>query len=306
LRRDDRPAAAAKLLMLGRQFGMDAPIDRTQLSAVLLEAGEVLAAVDLARSARSDAVLIGDPPLIALTRDSLVGTLLAAGFIKEARHELGLLAELKMSGAEISRRFREAQIARLDGLFAKALSGYEALAALLAPHSEASGPLAACYQEAGEILVLRAALGEIKSLEKAEIWFKQAAEAWRRGHRRAGLYRSEAWGLRVRALKKLPVLPTTVDRALQYARERGLVLLEADLLVTLAILKKSPKEALDAVGLCAESPLAKGRAQVIAWELGGPEPDYLLLREDAVWMTRCLKGTQEGEERARVLLDASS
>lgn len=61
-----------------------------------------------------------------------------------------------------------------------------------------------------------------------------------------------------------------IQRALDYARERGLPLLAADLLVSLAVCTGDPNPALEAISLSGQAPLARGRARVEAALLGAP------------------------------------
>jgi hypothetical protein len=186
-----------------------------------------------------------------------------------------------MAGAALAAGFREAQLARLDGDLARAIGGWRALVGKLAPHPAAAGAMAAAYMEIGETQVLRLALrdrgvpwylasaGDDEADEaETEACFVAAGHAWARAGRRSGLFRAEAWKLRLR--DRGSTIATAVDSAIGYADDRGLVGMSAELRCLRAVLKKSPLDALHAVELLRQAPLARGRARVIAAELGAP------------------------------------
>ncbi|MBM4393280.1 MAG: hypothetical protein FJ090_19315, partial [Deltaproteobacteria bacterium] len=165
----------------------------------------------------------------------------------------------------------------------------------------AAGALAAAWMELGETAVLRhslralgvawyagpADLDDDLDEAEAEACFQNAAQAWARAGRRAGLFRAEAWKLRVRANE--PTIATAVDTAIGYADERGLQGLRAELRALRAIIRRDPMDALHAAELSPQAPLARGRARVIAGELGGKfEADKALaeLADDVPWKAR--------------------
>ncbi|MBM4369263.1 MAG: hypothetical protein FJ102_23830, partial [Deltaproteobacteria bacterium] len=214
------------------------------------------------------------------------------------------VAELDHSplvGAQFAAAFRKAQLARLDGDLRLANATWRALVAQLAPHAAAAGALAAAWMELGETAVLRhslralgvawyagpADLDDDLDEAEAEACFQNAAQAWARAGRRAGLFRAEAWKLRVRANE--PTIATAVDTAIGYADERGLQGLRAELRALRAIIRRDPMDALHAVELSPQAPLARGRARVIAGELGGRFDAELALAEladDVPWKAR--------------------
>lgn len=305
LRRDDRPAAAAKMLAIARANGQDSLEDRIQLAAVLLDAGELDAALDIATQARSEALLRQEPTSEVLARDAVVGIELALGRPEEARAELQAVAALGLPGSEISYRFRQAQLDRLDGLLSAAEASWRSLAALLSPHREAQGPMAGCLGELGELGILRASLGvgdRESLLRQAHTDLLAAAQGWRVAGRRAGLFRTEAWILRVKAMLGETVLPSVLDRAIAFASERGMPLLEADLLVSRALLRHDPSDAQAAVERLGAARLARGRARVVAAELGATVEWEVLFEElegDAPWVARAMLASKEWREEGR-------
>jgi hypothetical protein len=309
-RRDDRPAAAAKLLMLARAQGADSLNDRVQLASVLMDAGELAAALDIAQQARSDALLTGEAAAEVLARDTLAGLLLAAGRVDEARAEVDAIGLLQLPGGEVARRFRSAQLLRLDGRCAEAEEEWKKLAEELEVYPQAAGAAAACRMERAESLALRVALGsDADLLEHALAEEDRAAKLWTQAGRRAGLYRSEAWKLRLRHQRGETVLPAAIEQALRYATERKMPLLRAELLVCLAVVTGNPDPAHQALAHLAEAPLARGRARVIAAEQGAPLPDALFdeLAADAAWTARAMLCSadpqlqREGKARAALL-----
>lgn len=308
LRRDDRPAAAARMLRLASRYGQNRLTDRLTLSAVLMDAGEIEAALDLATQARSDALLEGDPGQIVLARDTLLGTQLSAGLPELARTELQSIEALNLPGAQVARSFRQAQLDRLDGLLIRAQDGWRDLAALLAPYKEADGPRAACFTELAELAVLAHGLGaSAEGLHTALEDLDQARQAWARAGRRAGLYRAEAWILRVQALLGETVISTPLDRALDYATERGMVLLRADLHLCRAIIRRDPDEAAIAARCLPQAPFARGRAGVVQAELGGSVDWAQIFKDlagDTPWSIRALRASPDAAQRAEGQLQA--
>lgn len=304
LRRDDRPAAAAKLLRAVLDAEGDPLLTRVQLAATLLDTG----AADVARDLVLEAVALpAAPEAHALALDTAVGTTLAAGDVDRARD---LLDELDGTGlADVACGFRHAQLDRLDGALGRAEAGFRQVADVLEPHTNAAGPAAAAWSEIGELRLLRRALGDPDADAVAP--FRRARDLWARAGRRAGLFRAEAWCLRA---EPQPTVPTPVLRAIDYAEQRGLVLLEADLRVALAWLRQDPDEALRAVALTSTTPLARGRARVDAAALGArldPTAAAAELTADAVYQVRLLQvlGRDDASlrhvaaERAKILLE---
>ncbi|MES2638988.1 MAG: hypothetical protein V4850_05880 [Myxococcota bacterium] len=306
-RRDDRPAAAAKMLVLAREGGRDETSDSAQLAAVLLDAGQVDAAHDIAAAAlvKASAAPDGDPVGTTLALDTLVGLCLTRGEVDTARAHLDRLAAVALPGSELSRRFRAAQVDRLDGLVSAAETAWLALAAELEPHPQAVGPAGAAWSELGEIDLLRAAWFEDGAgtagpfCERAIQRFDRALACWTRAGRRAGVFRAEAWAARARAVAGETVVAPGIDRAITYAIERGMPLLEADLRACRAVAKRDPDDLFHALDRLGEAPLARGRVRVLIAELGGRADLELAMSElapDGPWRARAMRilGRQTG------------
>ncbi|MDP2315678.1 MAG: hypothetical protein Q8P41_22460, partial [Pseudomonadota bacterium] len=120
-----------------------------------------------------------------------------------------------------------------------------------------------------------------------------------RAGRRAGVFRAEAWAARARAVAGETVLAPGVDRAIAYAIERGMPLLEADLRACRAVVNHDPDDLLHALDRLGEAPLARGRVRVLTAELGGRADLERALDEltpDGPWRARALRalGRQTG------------
>ncbi len=303
-RRDDRPAAAAKALGVALAGTTPAGADAAQLAAVLLDAGQVEAAAGVAEQAVRG--LPHDAPTAerAIALDTRAGLRLVAGEVEAARDDLDALEALGVPGAAWSHRFRAAQVARLDGALGAADAGWQALEAALGGDRRVAGPAAACAQERGELEVLRAALRGVAqlpadedALDRARAAFGRAAEAWNAVGRRAGLFRAEAWRARVERLAGLDVAAPSIDRAIAWAEDRGMVLLLADLRACRAVVRHDADDARAAARLLSEAPVARARALVLAAELGAADVDLRdameRLRVDAPWGARALAASPD-------------
>lgn len=305
-RRSDLPAMAVKMLLAAREAGRDDATDAAQLAGVLLDAGQIDAAADIAASAVEKAT---EPAARVIALDTAAGMALARGRVEEARARVEEMAAVGLAGGEIARRFRAAQIDRLDGLLDAAERGWAALAPELEPHPQAAGPAGATWAELGELDLLRASMSAQPGAhhERAVERFQLAAAAWTRAGRRVGLLRAEAWGARARALAGERVLPAAIDRAVTYAEERGMPLVSADLRVCRAVVNQDPDEILHALDRLAEAPLARGRARVVRAELGGTvDLDLAIeeLRADGPWTTRALRALGRVRGDPRLLAEA--
>ena len=289
-RRDDRPAATAKLLRSYAQPGKRSVTDEVQLAAVLMEAGEVRAAADIAEASLLRAQ---EPADRAIALDTLAGLRLAAGDVEGARRTVTEAGRLGIPGAEMARRFRTAQLDRLDGALGAAATGWTQLVTQLEPYTEARGPAAACYGELAELQLLRLALGAEPRLclLRALDALARASRGWQEAGRRSAYFRTQAWIARVRALQGEVVHPGAIDTALLYAAERQLPLLEADLRLCRAVVTASAADAEAALRRLDETPLARGRCRVIFMELGGNlsvDATFKELEQDAPWTARAM------------------
>jgi hypothetical protein len=304
-RRDDRPAAAARMLRVALSGRELAGTDAAQLAAVLLDAGQVQAAAEVADQAVDAAT---DPTARTIALDTRVGLRLVRGDAEGARADLDALAALALPGGDLSRAFRAGQLDRLDGQLSAADATFARLAETLAPYAQLAGPAGAAHQERGELALLRHALGAPETaLDDARAAFGRAGAAWAAAGRRAGLFRAEAWAARAAALAGETVAAPALDRALAYADERGLPMLAADLLGCRAVVRKDADDACAAAHLLTEAPLARGRARVLAAELGGPSSATVDLdaataevRADAPWTARALRARAARDGDARL------
>ena len=291
-RRDDRPVESARMIRFALERRPATVRDGVLLAGAVLDAGEVQTAVAIAAAAADGAE--DDAPR-ALALDVLVGALLAAGRVDIARQPLAELSASEATSARMASRFRHAQMARLDGDLRQAEAQWRSLAAQLIPHAAAVGALATTWMELGETAVLRAALQGIPwigadddiEVDEAEAdgCFAAAGGAWARAGRRAGYLRAEGWRERLRG----EGLFGTIDTAIAYADERGLTGMRVEARLLRAVARKRPLDALHAVELARHTPLTRGRARVIAAELGGPFRADLAKAElaaDVPWRAR--------------------
>lgn len=305
-RRADLPARAAKMLLAARDAGRDDSTDAAQLAGVLLDAGQVEAAADIAASALLKAT---DPVQRVIALDTAVGLALTRGQVEDARAWVEAIAAIGLPGGEIARRFRVAQLDRLDGLLGGAQAAWEALAPELEAHAQAAGPAGATWAELGELDLLRASMAAdpavyaTRALER----FTRAGAAWARAGRRVGALRAEAWAARARVMLGETVVAPAIDRAIEYAEERGMPMFSADLRVCRAVVKADPDEVLHAIDRLPEAPLARGRARVVQAELGG-RPDLELalveLRPDGPWTARALRALGKVRGDVRLVAEA--
>jgi hypothetical protein len=290
-RRADRPADTVQAMRLALTHRPATVQDAVLLAGALIDCGEVNAALGVAASAADSAE---SDAARALALDVLAGSMLAAGMVTEARQPVAELAGFDLGGAQLAARFRQGQLARLDGDLRQALAQWHTLAALLRPHPAAAGALAATWSELGETMVLRRSLRgvpwfpdgeeEAVAVAEAEACFAQASAAWARVSRKAGYLRAEAWRARLRR-----GLPGTVDTALAYADERGLAGMSVEMRCLRSATLRRPEDALDAVRLARQTPLSRGRARVLAGELGAPLDLAVALQElrhDLPWRAR--------------------
>jgi hypothetical protein len=256
-------------------------------AAVLLDVGEVDAAVDIAAAGAARA---HEPVACAVSLDTAVGVYLAAGRVAEARTALGELRALHLEGGDLAATFRQAQLDRLAGDLGPAVAGFEAIVAATEGFPAAAGAEAAAWTELAEVHELRHALTrDADALEAAHTAIVSAAEAWQRARRRSGRLRSDAWEARVDRKRGFAVAPGHLHRAIGFAQERQLVALEADLRCSLAVATADPSEAARAVALLDGFPLARGRARVAEAEAGGAADLSAALAElvdDLPWSER--------------------
>lgn len=296
LRRVDRPVRAARMLQRAVDLSTD-PGRRTSarlvLAGVLADAGELRATADLARQVlaqptSADAQLLG--------HDILAGALLAQGQLADARAVIATLEALAPQLPVLP--FRQAALARLDGQLDRADALLERVLRESPKAPEWRGPRAAAVMERAELALLQ---GDTAAAVQG---FSASLELWAAVGRRAGAFRAEAGRLRARVEAGDTVLPTVLDNPLAYASQRGLRILEAELLLAQGMAlattdRSAARRALDRATELAEHAGAlflEGRCRLArVLVLGDPLPPNdsadrarlaRCLAEDRVWAAR--------------------
>lgn len=218
-RRDDRPAPAARVLRRALDLlppGASRAMLEVQLAGVLAEAGELAVAHDLAMGARAHVQGAGE---LALCLDLLAGLRTDLGDLPGARAAADAL------DVPVARAFRLSAVHRACGELEAASHMGEQARGALGPGERLAGLRAAVAHEAGEVALLAGDPAEALAA------FQVAAQDWSRARRRAGLFRAAAGQVRARVAQGETPLAADLGVALDYARERGLPLLESDLLI---------------------------------------------------------------------------
>ncbi len=280
LRRDDRPAAAARLLTRALRVDPDgeaAGVLRVQLAGVLQQAGQLDVAADIACEGLERAA---DPMQAALARDTLIGTLHALGRLEEADRILDALERSAPEPFLPAVWFRRATRLRMAGRLSEAAERYAAAAQAMAAHP---GAAAAAIMDLAEVALFE---GEP---ERAGARYAQASRLWTAAGRRSGLYRAEAGLLRVELSAGRSVLPSAMGGPIDFARSRQLPLLLAHLLLARGAAARSEADLSEAVALAEESGavLLEGRARLVQSRCGlahDAERIAALLAPDAAWM----------------------
>jgi len=271
LRREDRPAAAAKALR--QALDLLSPSDpaaatrrgaaAAQLAGVLVDAGELIAARDLVRI---ELARPQSPGSRTLLQDTLAGTLLALGERVEAEGLIAALAADVPPGARIAVAFREAALHRLSGRLSVADAQLASVVEATADVPAAVGAWSAAVSERAEICLLR---GDPAGAETA---FSAARAGWTRAGRRAGVFRAEAGLLRTGLARGGTPLAVGLREPVAYAVERGLPLLEAELRL--------------ARGACRAAAGVQGAADDFAAAIGAAEHAGARLLEGRLRLTR--------------------
>ena len=229
-RRGDRPAAALRCLVrLQELTPKDAPHAATahiEQAAVFCDLGELgraveasLVAVEVAPSREVEAVAL----------DLRVGALLLGGNVAEAEkavdHMRRVAARLGPP-AQVASQFRVGQILRLQGDLPGAARALGKAQNAVPVREETAG-------SHGEIELALAELSFVQSdLDETEGHLAEAEAAFQVAGQRQGLFRTEALRLDAALDRGVPVVARSLDTAVDYARDRQLALLEAELRTT--------------------------------------------------------------------------
>lgn len=221
-RRDDRPEAAVDALTRAFDLAESAPHRVTAQVKMAGALGELGRFEEAERGCALAAGLV-QGPLRAVVLDTWCDHLLALGDLQKAD---GLVAELGAQPGALGAAgsFRRAQLHRLRGRLLDAELQLSEVQVRLAEEPRAVSARAAATAELGEIRLLQGRYTEATSL------LEQAFSGQGEARRGAPLWRAEA--ARVRALVASGAQPLVgrLSEGLRYARERGLVVLEADIL----------------------------------------------------------------------------
>ncbi len=281
LRRDDRPAAAAKHLAAAVRMdpsGEAAGMLRVQLAGVLQQTGQLDVAADIAREGLSQAA---GPVAQAIARDTLIGSLVALGRLDAAWGLLDVLTETAPESMRAAVWFRQGSRRRMAGDLAGADARYAQAAAAMAAHP---GAAAAALMGRAETALFAG------QPELAIAHYTRAGALWTAAGRRAGLYRSEAGLIRAMLSAGRLTLSAGIVRPIAYARQRQLPLLLAHLLLARGAAEGSDRDLSEAVALAerAGAVFLEGRARLIRARRGGHYGDSArvadLLAPDAAWM----------------------
>lgn len=310
LRRDDRPARAARALQAALDLSERGDPRRglagAALASVLIEAGEAVPAEIQVREALAEA---RDPGLRIVLLDLLLGALVLLGRAPEGQgpfSELkGLVAALPPAAGALGRAslaFREAAFLRLAGDLDGAERLLTEVEAAMGGRKETAGAAAAAAGDLGE-LALAAGDGEAASEH-----LERSARGWTAAGRRAGLYRCEAGLLRAALARGETPLGRALDGPVTFAHERGMPLLEAELRLTRGLVRaaagvRGAEDDLDRSVQLAErahAALLEGRARLLRRRAGYLKDDLArtrdLLKTDAIWSAAAAR-PQAGEER---------
>lgn len=283
LRRDDRPAAAAKWLRKGLDLGRGGPgsaLICVQLAGVMQQVGLLDVAVDLARTGLAGVRTAGEE---ALALDTLIGSLLSCGELAAADRHLERLAQIAPQPAQPAVWFRRAARHRMSGDLERADAGYARVARLMEAHQPTAGAAAAARMGQAEV-ALFAGDGA-----RAREHYAAAGSLWTAAGRRDGLYRTEAGMVRAALVDGESVLTAGLAEPIAYARDRQLQLLLAHLLVVRGAARHSDADLSEAVALAKHigAVFLEGRARLVRSRRGHDYADgertRALLSSDSCW-----------------------
>jgi tetratricopeptide (TPR) repeat protein len=229
-RRADRPAAALRCLVRLQEITpKDAPHAATvhvEQAAVFCDLGE------LGRAVESSLVAVEVAPsreVEAVALDLQVSALLLGGNLSEAEKAVGHMRRVASRlgpAAQVASQFRTGQILRLYGDFDGASKAM----------AKAQSAVPVIDETAGSHGQIEWALAELAfvqdDLDETDAHLLEAEAAFQVAGQRQGLFRTEALRLDTALERGVPVVARSLDTAVDYARDRQLALLEAELRIT--------------------------------------------------------------------------
>lgn len=302
--RGDRPLLAVRHLLRALELAPDQPflgaMRRIQLASAFMELGDPESAAGFLDDAATD---LEDRDAGELTRklhvlllDTRLGLMLMTGLSDRAAEVLEVLQEEIREGEEAVTWFRAGQIQRIRGHFPQAVESLSACVFRCRGDDRYDGPLGAALLEMAEVAILCGHQADAIGI------LNEAEQAWTRAGRRSGVFRVEA--ARMRALARsgaCDMLPSGLTRAIEFAQEREMKVLEAELRLArgLCLLVKQPGGADEDLGTGlllarhAAMPHLAGRFRLAlhgrpGGRLNALEQARLELEENAPWSARAL------------------
>ena len=284
LRRDDRPAAAAKALKEAIQLSPDGAQRaklHTQLAGVLHQAGMLDVAADIGEEGLAG--IRGDAMAESVALDTLIGILLALGRLPEADRYIARLEVVAPTIFRPAYWFREGARLRMCKDFARADLYYSDAASAMRRYPQASGAVAAAEMGRAEVALF------VGDSSRARSHYERAGQLWTTAGRRDGVYRSEAGLIRAALSEGQATLASGLSEPIRFARERQMPLLLAHLLLARGAAAGSDADLSEAVAIGQETRAVflEGRARLVRLRCGGGYGDEAearqLLAGDAAW-----------------------
>jgi tetratricopeptide (TPR) repeat protein len=223
--RADLPDLAMRCLVRSRERldpgGLQHGARSAQIAGVLLELGELDSA-----SLILDEVAETGPAreLEMVLLDVRLSLDLLRGKLGHAHERLGRLESLVGEEGAPVLLYRQGQLMARLGQLGEAAEALAACVAIIEERQAYDGPRGAALLELGEIAMFREEHDDALALLDA------AARAWKSAGRSSGVHRAEAARMRLLgAMGMVETLTSGLDRALAFAQERELLLLETEL-----------------------------------------------------------------------------
>lgn len=228
-RRADRPVDGRRALASAQALGADGVDFGVRLAGVMVELGDPGAVEVIVRAAGATGAAT-PPHLRAAVIDTRIGIAWQWGRKSDVVPLLDALRDVEPAPG-IGWRFRDAELARMDGALDRADAGLVALIADLAALDpvRTEVAVAAANTERAELCALR---GDAAGAREA---FAEAAHQHAAGGRRSLALRAQAGAARAAVAAGVAVLTTDLVDGLGFARDRGLSGLRVELETALAM-----------------------------------------------------------------------